>query len=82
MLHNLTVERKPRPLTMTDFYRYEIVKAPGKKIGIITGDIQNVKKWMFGSFLKTPISRCPGAMSAPSLAQYDIWAPKRMVPNV
>lgn len=43
VLDNLTVERKPKPLTKTEFYKYEIVKVPGKKVGIITGDIQNVK---------------------------------------
>lgn len=43
VLDNLTVERKPKPVTETKFYKYEIIKAPGKKIGIITGDIQKIK---------------------------------------
>ncbi len=44
VLDDLSVERKPKPITKTEFFTYEIVMAPGKKIGIITGDIQNVKK--------------------------------------
>ena len=43
-LDDLKVEKRPKPIKKTEFYLYEIVKAPGKKIGIITGDIQNVKK--------------------------------------
>lgn len=37
------VERKPKPIKKTEFYSYEIKKAPGKLIGIVTGDIQNIK---------------------------------------
>ncbi len=44
VLDDLSVERRPKPITKTEFFTYEIVNAPGKKIGIITGDIQNVKK--------------------------------------
>jgi O-acetyl-ADP-ribose deacetylase (regulator of RNase III) len=44
VLNDLTVDRKPNPITNTEYYQYEIVKAPGRKIGIITGDIQKVKK--------------------------------------
>ena len=42
-LDNLKVERKPRPIDKKDVYLYSLLKAPGKKIGIITGDLQNVK---------------------------------------
>ena len=37
------VERKPTPITKTDFYSYEIREVPGKLVGIVTGDIQNIK---------------------------------------
>ena len=36
------VERKPKALKKKEFYTYGVVKAPGKQIGIITGDIQNI----------------------------------------
>lgn len=39
----VTVERKPRSIKKTDFYTYEIKEVPGKLIGIVTGDIQNIK---------------------------------------
>jgi hypothetical protein len=44
VLDDVSVERRPKAITKTEYYVYEIAKAPGKKIGIITGDIQNVKK--------------------------------------
>lgn len=37
------VERKPTPIKKTEFYTYEIKGIPGKLIGIVTGDIQNIK---------------------------------------
>ena len=37
------VERKPTPIKKTDFYSYEIKDVPGKIVGIVTGDIQNIK---------------------------------------
>ena len=42
-LDNLKVERKPRPIDKKEVYLYPLVNAPGKEIGIITGDIQNIK---------------------------------------
>jgi O-acetyl-ADP-ribose deacetylase (regulator of RNase III) len=43
-LEDLKVEKTPRAIINTKYYLYEIIKAPGKKIGIITGDIQYVRK--------------------------------------
>jgi O-acetyl-ADP-ribose deacetylase (regulator of RNase III) len=43
-LDDLNVVKRPKSIKKTDYYMYEIAKVPGKKIGIITGDIQNVKK--------------------------------------
>ena len=37
------VERKPTPIKKTEFYSYEIKEVPGKVVGIVTGDIQNIK---------------------------------------
>lgn len=37
------VERRPTPIKKTEFYSYEIKEVPGKLIGIVTGDIQNIK---------------------------------------
>lgn len=42
-LDDLKVERKSKPIKKTKFYTYEIKEAPGKLIGIVTGDIQNIK---------------------------------------
>ena len=38
------VERKPKPIDKKEVYTYDLVKAPGKQVGIITGDIQNIKE--------------------------------------
>ena len=42
-LDDLKVERKSKAIKKTKFYSYEIKEAPGKLIGIVTGDIQNIK---------------------------------------
>lgn len=42
-LDNLRVERKPKPIEKKEVYLYSLSHAPGKEIGIITGDIQNIK---------------------------------------
>lgn len=42
-LDDLKVERKSKSINKTKFYSYEIREAPGKLIGIVTGDIQNIK---------------------------------------
>lgn len=42
-LDDLKVERKSKPIKKTNFYSYEIREAPGKLVGIVTGDIQNIK---------------------------------------
>jgi len=39
----VNVERKPTSIKKTEFYSYEIKEVPGKLIGIVTGDIQNIK---------------------------------------
>lgn len=41
-LDNLKVERKPKRLEKKEQKLYQITKSPGKEIGIITGDIQNI----------------------------------------
>jgi hypothetical protein len=41
---NLRVERKPRSIEKKETYLYQIRGAPGKEIGVITGDIQNIKE--------------------------------------
>jgi O-acetyl-ADP-ribose deacetylase (regulator of RNase III) len=43
VLDNLKVERKSTPIKKTDFYSYEIKGIPEKLVGIVTGDIQNIK---------------------------------------
>jgi O-acetyl-ADP-ribose deacetylase (regulator of RNase III) len=43
-LDNLKVERKPRKIIKKDIHLYPITKVFGKEIGIITGDIQNIKE--------------------------------------
>jgi len=42
-LDNLKVERKPRPIDKKQVFLYSLIDSPGKEIGIITGDLQNVK---------------------------------------
>jgi O-acetyl-ADP-ribose deacetylase (regulator of RNase III) len=42
-LDDLKVERKSKSINKTKFYSYEIREVPGKLIGIVTGDIQNIK---------------------------------------
>jgi O-acetyl-ADP-ribose deacetylase (regulator of RNase III) len=43
VLDNLKVEVKPKKLTKKETYMYQLVNVPGKQIGMITGDIQNIK---------------------------------------
>ena len=38
------VERKSRTIHKKEFYTYGVLKARGKKVGIITGDIQNINE--------------------------------------
>lgn len=42
-LKNLKVERKPKPIDKKEVISYSLVDSPGREIGIITGDIQNIK---------------------------------------
>jgi len=44
VLDNLKVEVKPKRLSKKETYMYQLVNVPGKQIGMITGDIQNVKE--------------------------------------
>jgi O-acetyl-ADP-ribose deacetylase (regulator of RNase III) len=44
VLDNLKVEVKPKRLNKKETYMYQLVNVPGKQIGMITGDIQNVKE--------------------------------------
>lgn len=44
VLDNLTVEAKPKRLSKKETYMYHLVNVPGKQIGMITGDIQNIKE--------------------------------------
>jgi len=44
VLDNLKVERRPKKLAKKVIQLYQITSAPGKEIGIITGDIQNIKE--------------------------------------
>jgi len=37
------IERKSKPIDKKETFLYPLVNAPGKEIGIITGDIQNIK---------------------------------------
>jgi O-acetyl-ADP-ribose deacetylase (regulator of RNase III) len=43
VLDNLKVEVKPRRINKKVTYMYQLVNIPGKQIGMITGDIQNIK---------------------------------------
>jgi O-acetyl-ADP-ribose deacetylase (regulator of RNase III) len=43
-LDNLKVERKPKKITTKERTLYQIAKVPAKEIGMITGDIQNIKE--------------------------------------
>jgi O-acetyl-ADP-ribose deacetylase (regulator of RNase III) len=43
-LDNLRVERKPHNIEKKEIYLYKIKSVPGKEIGVITGDIQNIKE--------------------------------------
>jgi hypothetical protein len=43
ILANVEIREKERRLTEQLFYRYSVVKSPGKEIGIVTGDIQRVR---------------------------------------
>jgi O-acetyl-ADP-ribose deacetylase (regulator of RNase III) len=43
-LDNLRVERKPRSIEKKETYLYQIRGTQGKEIGVITGDIQNIKE--------------------------------------
>jgi O-acetyl-ADP-ribose deacetylase (regulator of RNase III) len=38
------VERRSKPIDKKEIYTYDLVNAPGKQVGIITGDIQNIKE--------------------------------------
>lgn len=44
VLDNLKVERKPKRIGAKNIYLYPITKVAGKEIGMITGDIQNIKE--------------------------------------
>ncbi|MFN8383654.1 MAG: macro domain-containing protein [Anaerolineales bacterium] len=44
VLDNLKVERKPKRIGTKNTYLYPIAKVAGKEIGMITGDIQNIKE--------------------------------------
>jgi len=43
-LDDLKVERKPKPISKKEMILYPLLNAPGKEIGLITGDIQNIKE--------------------------------------
>jgi O-acetyl-ADP-ribose deacetylase (regulator of RNase III) len=43
-LDNLNVERKPKPIDQKDIYLYKVKSRTGKEIGVITGDIKNIKE--------------------------------------
>lgn len=44
VLDNLKVERKPKRIGTKNTYLYPIAKVEGKEVGMITGDIQNIKE--------------------------------------
>jgi hypothetical protein len=44
VLGDLTVEIKPKKLTKKETHMFQLVNVPGKQIGMITGDIQNIKE--------------------------------------
>jgi len=76
VMDNLKVEMSPKKIGKKETYLYQIVKVPGKQIGMITGDIQNIKEidvWVnsentnmqMARHFERPISatiRYPGAM--------------------
>jgi len=43
VLDNLKVETSPKKLNKKESFMYQLRNAPGKQVGIITGDIQNIK---------------------------------------
>jgi hypothetical protein len=43
-MDNLSVERIPRRIEKKDIYLYQIKGRPGKEVGVITGDIQDIKE--------------------------------------
>ncbi len=43
-LDNLNVERKPKRIEQKDIYLYQVKGRPGKEVGVITGDILNIKE--------------------------------------
>lgn len=43
VLDNLKVEVSPKRLNKKETFMYDLRNVPGKKVGIITGDIQNIK---------------------------------------
>ena len=44
VLDNLRVENKPKLINKKEVFTFPLVKVPGKQLGIITGDIQNIKE--------------------------------------
>ncbi len=44
VLDTLNVEAKPKKISKKETYIYQLVNVPGKQIGMITGDIQNIKE--------------------------------------
>ena len=44
VLDNLKVENKPKLLNKKEVHTFPLAKVPGKQLGIITGDIQNIKE--------------------------------------
>jgi O-acetyl-ADP-ribose deacetylase (regulator of RNase III) len=44
VLDNMTVEVKSRKLSKKETFIYQLKNVPGKQIGMITGDIQNIKE--------------------------------------
>ncbi len=44
VLDTLNVEAKPKKISKKETYMYQLVNVPGKQIGMITGDIQNIKE--------------------------------------
>jgi O-acetyl-ADP-ribose deacetylase (regulator of RNase III) len=44
VLDNLKVQITPKKISKKEIYLYEVVNVPGKQIGVITGDIQNIKE--------------------------------------
>ena len=44
VLDNLRVENKPKLINKKELHTFPLAKVPGKQLGIITGDIQNIKE--------------------------------------